>query len=257
LIVDTKWLESHFEDPDQVLIDGRGRFAYNMGHIKKAVPLELEEIINVAENGANLAIEGTMAEKLFGKLGIDESKRVIVYGEYLDPSAARIVWTLLYNGHGNCSLLDRGFKTIKQEKILPIDRIPYEPAATHFVSKIKDHLRADEKTVKEKLTEKDAVIIDCRTRLEHIQARIVGSKLHSWENGIGRDGRTMKSNDELLNDFTASGILKNKSIICYCHSGTRASHKFLQFKYAGFEDVRCYDGSIIDWAQRKNPIRPN
>jgi thiosulfate/3-mercaptopyruvate sulfurtransferase len=29
----------------------------------------------------------------------------------------------------------------------------------------------------------------------------------------------------------------------------------MQFKQAGFENVRMYDGSIIDWAQRRNPLR--
>ena len=35
----------------------------------------------------------------------------------------------------------------------------------------------------------------------------------------------------------------------------RASHKYLQLKQAGFHNVRVYDGSIIDWAQRHNPLR--
>jgi thiosulfate/3-mercaptopyruvate sulfurtransferase len=109
--------------------------------------------------------------------------------------------------------------------------------------------------VKEKLNDNDTVIIDSRTLLEHTQARIPGSLLHDWENGIGDHGKMIKSGEDLLNEFNASGIAKNKEIICYCHSGTRASHKYFQFKHAGFKNVRCYDGSIIDWAQRRNPIR--
>jgi thiosulfate/3-mercaptopyruvate sulfurtransferase len=65
----------------------------------------------------------------------------------------------------------------------------------------------------------------------------------------------IKSKDELQKDFEQKGITKDKKIICYCHSGTRASHKYLQLKQAGFENVRMYDGSIIDWAQRHNPLR--
>jgi rhodanese-related sulfurtransferase len=29
----------------------------------------------------------------------------------------------------------------------------------------------------------------------------------------------------------------------------------LQLKQAGFHNIRVYDGSIIDWAQRHNPLR--
>jgi thiosulfate/3-mercaptopyruvate sulfurtransferase len=109
--------------------------------------------------------------------------------------------------------------------------------------------------VKEKLNDNGTVIIDSRTPLEHTQARIPGSLLHNWENGIGDNGKMIKSGEVLLNEFNASGLAKNKESICYCHSWTRASHKYFQFKHAGFRNVRCYDGSIIDWTQRRNPIR--
>jgi thiosulfate/3-mercaptopyruvate sulfurtransferase len=35
----------------------------------------------------------------------------------------------------------------------------------------------------------------------------------------------------------------------------RASHKYMQLKIAGYDNVKLYDGSIIDWAMRRNPIR--
>jgi thiosulfate/3-mercaptopyruvate sulfurtransferase len=44
--------------------------------------LRLESIIVIANNGANLVIDPPTAEKLFSSLGIDESKKVVVYGEY-------------------------------------------------------------------------------------------------------------------------------------------------------------------------------
>lgn len=249
------WLKSHLDDHDLVVIDGRGVVAYSSGHIKNALPLGLDDVISISENGANLAIEGEAAENLFGKLGIDESKKVVVYGEYLDPCAARIAWTLLYNGHNNTSLLDTAFSFIRRRGTLPIARDLAKPVVTNFISKPNNSLRADERIVKERLNDNGTVIIDSRTPLEHIQARIPGSLLHNWENGIGEDGKMIKSSQDLLNEFTASGLTKNKEIICYCRSGTRASHKYLQFKHADFKNVRCYDGSIIDWAQRKNPIR--
>jgi thiosulfate/3-mercaptopyruvate sulfurtransferase len=44
----------------------------------------------------------------------------------------------------------------------------------------------------------------------------------------------MKSKEELERDFEEKRIGKDKEIICYCHSGSRASHKYLQFKQAGY-----------------------
>ena len=80
--------------------------------------------------------------------------------------------------------------------------------------------------------------------------------MHNWEEGLGDDnGRVINYKDELQKDFEQRGITKDKEIICYCNYGTRASHKYLQLKEAGFNNVRMYDGSIIDWAQRHNPLR--
>ena len=99
IIVDSKWLASHLDDPNLVIIDTRDTISYRFRHIKNARPLGIERVISVADNGANLVVDGSIAEKVFTELGIDDSKIVIVYGEYGDPSAARVVWTLMYHGH--------------------------------------------------------------------------------------------------------------------------------------------------------------
>ena len=76
--------------------------------------------------------------------------------------------------------------------------------------------------IKEKQNDPNVVIVDARTPQEHFQARIPGSRLHNWEDGIGQDGKMMKDKDSLKRDFEEKGITKDKEVICYCHSGTRA-----------------------------------
>jgi thiosulfate/3-mercaptopyruvate sulfurtransferase len=88
LTVDTKWLASHLDDPNLVILDARGNMPYRLGHIKNAKPLGVEHVISVAANGANLVIDRPIAEKVFTELGIDNSRIIVVYGEYGDPSAA-------------------------------------------------------------------------------------------------------------------------------------------------------------------------
>jgi thiosulfate/3-mercaptopyruvate sulfurtransferase len=255
---DARWLASHLDDPNLVILDARGNMPYRLGHIKNAKPLGVEHVISIADNGANLVIDQPIAEKVFTELGIDNSKTVVVYGEYGDPSAARVVWTLMYHGHPNVKLLDLGFSQW-QKAGLPITRKILLPSATaQFKSKINSTIRADAELIKEaKQNDPNVVIVDARTPQEHFQARIPGSILHNWEEGLAYTSvdKMIKSKAELQKDFEQKGITKDKEIICYCHSGTRASHKYLQLKQAGFENVRMYDGSIIDWAQRHNPLR--
>jgi thiosulfate/3-mercaptopyruvate sulfurtransferase len=258
--VDSKWLLSHIDDPDLIIIDARGVMPYKFGHIKNALPLAIERVISMAPNGANLVIDAPIAEKVFTSLGIDYRKIVVVYGEYMDPSAARIAWTLMYHGHSNVKILDVGLKEW-QKSGLPVTRqISTQKQLiknVHFKSKINSMIRADADIIKavQLQNHSSTVIVDARTPMEHMQARIPGSILDSWEEGLGHNGKMMKSKEDLERDFEEKRISKDKEIICYCHSGARASHKYLQFRQAGYNYVKVYDGSIIDWAQRHNPIR--
>jgi thiosulfate/3-mercaptopyruvate sulfurtransferase len=258
--VDSKWLLSHIDDPDVIIIDARGGMPYRFGHIKNALSLAIERVISMAPNGANLVIDAPIAEEVFTSLGIDDRKIVVVYGEYMDPSAARIAWTLMYHGHSNVKILDVGLKEW-QKSGLPVTRqISTQKQLNknvHFKSKINSMIRADADIIKAKQLQNHSstVIVDARTPIEHMQARIPGSILDNWEEGLGHNGKMMKSKEELERDFEEKQISKDKEIICYCHSGSRASHKYLQFKQAGYNNVKVYDGSIIDWAQHRNPIR--
>lgn len=99
VIIDSKWLLSHLDYPNLIIIDARGSIPYSIGHIRNALPLAVERVISVAPNGANLVIDAPIAEEVFSSLGIDDNKIVVAYGEHMNPSAARIAWTLMYHGH--------------------------------------------------------------------------------------------------------------------------------------------------------------
>src|SRR5215467_5105014 len=263
ITIDADWLASRLDDPNIVIIDAREIMAYRFRHIQNARRLGVESVISVADNGANLVIDAPTAERVFSSVGIDDSKKVVVYGESTDPSSARIVWTLMYHGHLNVELLDIDFNQW-QQRDYPVTREAHRQkgkesdeseGSPQFKSKINQIIRAEADYIKIKQNDSNVLIIDARTPQEHFQARIPGSILNSWEEGIGADGAMIRNKAELQKDFEEQGISKDKEIICYCHSGTRASHKYLQFKQAGYDRVRLYDGSIIDWAQRRNPIR--
>lgn len=263
IVIDNKWLESHLNNDNLVIIDARGKFAHRFGHIEKSIPLDIDQVISIANNGSHLVLEQQYVEKLFSNLGINNSKTVVVYGEYPDPSAARVIWTLSYFGHQNVKLLDIGFNQWQKLR-LPINQynkswsektnVLSENLISKFTIKINPSIRADAEMITEKQKNSNVAIIDARTPQEHIQARIPGSILNNWENGLGDYGKMIKDKEKLQNEFSEKGITPDKEIICYCHSGMRASHTYLQFKHAGFPNVRLYDGSMIDWIQRRKSI---
>jgi thiosulfate/3-mercaptopyruvate sulfurtransferase len=254
LTVDSKWLAVNLDSPDIVILDTRGQMPYRFGHIKNALPFGIEMVVAVAPNGANLVVEGAQAEKVFGSFGIDEKKKVVVYGEQDDPTAARVAWSIMYHGHPDVALLDTGFSVWKHLG-LPVTREMSQPKPAQFSSKPNPEIRADAETIKAKMADPSFVVVDARTPQEHMQARVPNSVLHNWEQGVGANGAPFLSPDKLKKEFESKGITPDKEIVCYCHSGVRASHKYMQFRLAGYDKVRLYDGSIIDWAMRRNPIR--
>jgi thiosulfate/3-mercaptopyruvate sulfurtransferase len=262
-VIDCDWLASNLDSNNLIIIDARGKFAHRFGHIENSLPLDIEQIIQIGNNGSHLVIEQQYAENIFSNLGINNSKTVVVYGDYPDPSVARMVWTLNYFGHEDVKLLDIGFA--QWERLgLPVNKYKtlskktnpsIEKSNIKFIAKINPFIRADAEMIKEKQNNPDVVIVDARTPQEHFQARIPGSLLNNWENGLGDQGVMIKDKESLKKEFLEKGITQDKEVICYCHSGMRASHTYLQFKHAGFRKVRLYDGSIIDWAQRHNPLK--
>ena len=188
ITTDANWLSSHLDDPNIVIIDARGVLSHRFSHIKNARPFGLESVISIADNGANLVIDATTAEKLFSSLGIDDSKAVLVYGESIDPSAARIVWTLMYYGHTNVKLLDIGFSEW-QKAGFPVTRERQEnrvePVIANsssdagrptpiFKAKINPTIRASADYIKTTQVDPNVIIIDARTPQEHFASRIPG-----------------------------------------------------------------------------------
>ena len=258
MIIDANWLASHLDDENVIIIDSRGIMPFRFSHIKNAMPLGVEKVISTDENGSYLVIAPQVAEQIFTGMGIDDTKVVIVYGEYPDPSLARIVWTLIYFGHSNVKILDIGFENWLQSGYPVTKDFETKNAATKpdrgFVAHVRTTERADAQFIYQEKDKPETTIIDARTPQEHLHARIPGSILHNYEEGIGDMGKMIKDVEVLKQDFEKLGITRDKQIVCYCHSGIRAAHTYLQLKQAGFVNVRLYDGSIIDWAKRKYPL---
>lgn len=252
--VDSKWLAANLDNPDVVILDTRGNMPYRFGHIKNALPLGIEMVVAIAQNGANLVIDSEAADKVFSSCGIDGSKKVVVYGEPDDPTTARVAWSLMYHGHPDTAMLDTGFQAWKATG-LPVTRDPSQAVPAQFKSKPRADIRVDAESIKARMGDPAFVVVDARTAQEHMQARIPDSVLLNWEDGVGQSGSAFLGGEDLKKEFEKNGITPDKEVVCYCHSGMRASHKYMQLKIAGYDNVKLYDGSIIDWAMRRNPIR--
>ncbi len=246
-----QWLAEHYNDSDLVILDSRGNVPYSYAHIPNSQPLGIEKVVQINQYGANLVIEKDQAATLFGSLGIDESKTVIIYGEYLDPSAARISWTFLYFGHEKTKILDIGVATW-QKKGLPVTREITKPTVATFIPKINSLIRIEAEELYKKLD--TSVIIDTRSFQEFMAGKIPNAILFPFTDGVGEEGLLFKEKDELLRLFNEQQVPKDKELVCYCALGHRAANVFTQLRLAGYENVKLYDGSFADWTGRRLPL---
>jgi thiosulfate/3-mercaptopyruvate sulfurtransferase len=248
ILASYEWLSRHLDDEDLVILDTRPKTAYLYGHIQNSVHLSVEQLIQISEHGAHIAPDKKTASYLLGSIGIDNKKTVIVSGDAMDPSAARIAWTLQYLGHSKTRLLDVSVATW-QSMGQKMSRMQTTRTPTQFTPQIIGQLRVEAEELKGLLGK--VTILDARSPQEFFAGHIPSATLVPFTDGIGQAGKSFESREYLQAMFEEKGIKKDSEVVCYCMHGHRASSLFYQLQIAGFDNVRLYDGSFIDWYSRR------
>ncbi|MDH5568256.1 MAG: rhodanese-like domain-containing protein [Nitrosopumilus sp.] len=251
MLVSVDWLKDHLTDPDIVILDSRPKTMFLYGHLPNSQSLSIDQVIRFDEFGSNLVIEQEKIVKLFGSLGIDESKTVLLIGDAMDPSVARIVWTFLYFGHEKTCLLNANASDL-QKHGLKFTRQTLIQKPRKFTPKINNDIRIESDFLKRHLS--DFEILDARSPQEFMSGHLPNSKLIPFSEGIGYNGNLFRDKKFLDELFLQNNVSKDKEIVCYCMHGHRASNLFLQLKIAGFDNVKLYDGSFVEWNGKKLPL---
>ncbi|NDB89671.1 MAG: sulfurtransferase [Thaumarchaeota archaeon] len=251
MFVQYLWLKEHLNDPNLVIIDTRPKVSYSYGHIPNSVSLVVDQIIQISPAGAHLAPDPQKASQLLGELGIDNEKTIVVAGELMDPSVFRVAWTLQYLGQKNTKILDAGLGTW-QKLGLEITRAQKKPIPVTFVPQIQENIRIQAEELQGLIGK--STILDARSPQEFFGGHIPSSILFPFTDGTGQDGLLLNSQQALSDLFLQKEIPKDKEVICYCMHGHRASSLYYQAKIAGFEKVRLYDGSFMDWYSKRLPL---
>jgi thiosulfate/3-mercaptopyruvate sulfurtransferase len=104
-------------------------------------------------------------------------------------------------------------------------------------------------------------LVDTRSREEYSGAgdtdarpgHIPGAINVAWQDLVGRDGRLLRSDEEVGQVISAAGIQPADRVVAYCQTGVRASVGYLAFRRLGF-DVSLYDGSYAEWEGSGLPV---
>jgi thiosulfate/3-mercaptopyruvate sulfurtransferase len=248
--VSLDWLDNQ-SATNLVILDTRPKTMYLYGHLENSQSLSIEQVIQTDQYGSNLVLDEKKITDLFSSLGIDDTKTVVIIGDYMDPSAARIAWTLLYFGHEKTFLLDSTISELQRNGFNFTKKL-FIPKPKKFISKINPKIRIYAEFLRDNLDK--FVILDARTPQEFIGGHLPTSKLIPFTEGIGYGDKLFQDSEFLKNLFSQNHLSKNDPIVCYCMHGHRASSLFFQLKIAGFENVQLYDGSFVEWHGRRFPL---
>lgn len=259
MLVSTKWLAEHLNDPDVVVLHVTDSFAdYKRGHIPGARFLAMQKF--TTDNGPVSTELPSVAvlQQTFSELGMADNTRVVLYATNWFPNAARAYFTLDYLGHGDkSSLLDGGIEQWLAEDRPVTGDIPQFSAAT-FTPHAHENFRAllDEvkSDVDAKPGEKTAQIVDSRPARRYAAGHLPGAVNLYWQDTLVSEAHPVFLSPEKLRAlYRSRGIVPGKKIVTYCEIGLQASHGYFLAKYLGY-DAAMYDGSYQQWSSGNLPV---
>ena len=274
ILISAREVLEHLDDTAWVVVDCRsdladphaGRRAYEAAHIPGAIFLDLDEDLAgpIAKGtGRHPLPDPDIVAARIGSVGIDESKRVLVYDAGPGALAARAWWILRWLGHDTVRLLDGGFRAW-QSLGFPVKEGKECRAATTFDPRPRadlvlgtKELAANPTTIAEYklLDARDAVRFRGEVEpIDPVAGHIPGAINLPYSDFVSEDGTWLPIHERTLLLERAIGSDKAVDWSVMCGSGVTACHLAISGLEAGYRDPRLYVGSWSEWIC--DPQRP-
>jgi thiosulfate/3-mercaptopyruvate sulfurtransferase len=262
-LVSTEWLAAHLDDPSvRVLESDEDVLLYNVGHIRGAQKIDWHTDLN--DPVMRDYVGRREFETLLRRLGIDETKLVVFYGDKNNWWATYAFWVFQLYGFTSAKILDGGMSKWEGEGREFTQDAPQYPATTHIAPvRDDDRIRIFREAVLAHARAHRS-LVDVRTadefsgKVTHIPeypqegvlrgGHIPGARNVPWEWAVNDDG-TFKAGDELRTLYEdQQGLQRTDDVVTYCRIGERSSHTWFVLTYLlGYPRVRNYDGSWTEW----------
>lgn len=270
-LASTEWLAGHIFDPSLRILDTRNfliepepekRVAgYAAGHIPGAVYVDASDDIS-DPNGAVplMLLPAGGFEALMERLGIGNDTTVVVYDDTDGSWAARLWWALRYYGHDHVKLLDGGLtKWAMEGRALETGSRIAQPAT--FTAQVQPELLATLADVKQAIEDPATALVDSLPvefytglqsfpglRAGHIPTALNLPVMHNFS---AVDG-TLLPPGQLAQLWQKTGLRGDQAVITYCGAGYAGALNLFVLYQLGYENVRLYDGSLMEWGADPN-----
>jgi len=257
VLVDGAWLEAQLHDERVVVVDmSEEPVQYARFHLPRAVRLDYASLVKRGGRGKpNTRLTDREFVALLGSLGISRASHVVIYDDLGGLNAGRLFMELERIRHPAVSVLDGGLVQWildgRRVSHQPETRIPvkYEPPTV-----VLQTLAGADEVKGERLN--GSVLLDVRSEEEYLgdpkeprSGHIPGARWWPWEQAIRMDrGFVFEEADQLTASFSKAGIADKKTpVVLVCRSGHRASQTYLTLRHLGYENVRVFAGSMLEY----------
>ena len=259
-LVTADWLAENLNNPAVVIVEvDEDTALYAQGHIENALTFNWREDLQDGLRRDIISKEGF--EALLSKSGIVNDTTVVLYGGNNNWFAAYAYWYFKLYGHQDVRLLDGGRKRWELDARPFVTAVPTR-TATRYVAKDQDlSLRAFRDEVIAAIGVKN--IVDVRSPAEfsgelaapahlpqeggQVKGHVPSAKNIPWSKAANEDG-TFKTDAELKDIYTTTGVDLGKDTIAYCRIGERSAFSwFVLHELLGVTNVKNYDGSWTEY----------
>jgi len=266
ILVSGDWLANHLQDESLVILHVGSQKDYDAGHIPGARLVALGDISITDQRGLRLELPPVNdLEEAFGRLGVSDGARIVVYaGTESVQSATRVWFTLDYLGLGDrAALLDGGLVSWRAEG-RPLSTAGAGVQARRFTAHPAPQLVVSAEWVRAHLDDQSVQLLDARLPEFYSGANaggmpraghIPGARSVPFTSLLGENGK-LKPPQALRAILNAGGGPEPALTVSYCHIGQQATVLYFVARYLGL-DARLYDGSFQDWSRRPElPVEP-
>src|SRR5262245_16121170 len=264
LLISSSELAAALHDANLVLLHVTDRApVYEGAHIPGARMLLYADfaIDGPEQLGSELPPAGQV-KQVFETAGVSNTSRVVIYSAST-VAAARAFFTLDAMGHRRVALLDGGLRAWRAEN-RPIESGAGKPVAKGSLTPVLNPARlATAQQIQQQMGNAGIALVDVRPDAEYLgtdggmgmraAGHIAGAAQLPWDTLVASDGRFLPR-DQLQAKLMAAGVVAGKPVVSYCMVGMRASVVYFVARHLGY-DARLYDGSIVDWSQKKLPVK--